>query len=417
MPSWIESQIHQGMTTDEVLTILGPPNDGMTDESWATFRASLRPETRGPMGTRFNMIHYDRDRPLWYRLCVTFDLCFLFSPIVLLGLVSMFNDHRVRRPVVSLFALSLCFSVAFAQDDRPGAQAIEQALDQTTSVRYIDQPLPRVLSDIAKKYAFSIKIDERVAEANPDSLRLPINIELQDVSLRSALRLLLREHQLEYINEGKRLFVTTSEYAESVHRKARYAIPDTVANEADAFIAAIGETILLDKSMGTASVDGNELVVKAPRDVLAIIRTLADKFQPTQDAAIDDEMAKSQAKIDQFLQQPAEMDFVLTPLHDAVQQISRKHDFPILIDGNALEQAGIDSGVPVTFELKGIEMRRTLRFLLNSCNLSYIVRDGYLTVTTREFADSQREFAIHTLPIGVEPHMVKLREMYIKRFP
>ncbi|MGB7325120.1 MAG: hypothetical protein WBD31_09625, partial [Rubripirellula sp.] len=42
---------------------------------------------------------------------------------------------------------------------------------------------------------------------------------------------------------------------------------------------------------------------------------------------------------------------------------------------------------------------------------------GYLTVTTREFADSQREFAIHTLPIGVEPHMVKLREMYIKRFP
>ncbi|QDT11025.1 hypothetical protein [Planctomycetes bacterium K23_9] len=323
----------------------------------------------------------------------------------------MLRNNQGQRSALAMLPLVFFLSVANAQDNRQ--DAIERVLDGTTSVRYIDKPLSRVLADLAKRHAISIRMDDRVAKANPNSPGLAISIELRDVSLRSVLRLLLREHNLEYVNEGNRLLVTTSEHAENSHQEERYAIPESVASDTDGFAAAIRETLLMNDSLGTAEIIGSELVVRAPRAVRAKISDLVAQFQPAKDA----EKTAAQLEIDQILQQPADMNFVFTPLAEAMQQISRSHGLRVIIDRKSLEQAGITPDVPVTFELKGVDLGRSLRFLLNTCNLSYIVKDQWVQVTTKAIVDAHRELVVHTFPIAAEPHMPKLREMFLKRKP
>ena len=311
-------------------------------------------------------------------------------------------------------ALLIGFNPGYAQD--PGAKAkIESALDQQTSVLYIQQPLTTVMADIAKKHAIPIKIDRRVAEAHPDSPGLPVSIDLKGVTLRSMLRLLLRTHRLEYINEGTRLLITTEEYADAVHRKRSFSLPAAVASDSVALTNAIRALILTNDFKGKANVQGNELAAEAPRNELGLIESLVDQLENAGDAqaiGIED-----QSLFSKELQHPANMKFFLTPLDEAVRHLALTHSLPLVIDRQSLEAKGLSPSLRVTFELQGIELRRALYFLLHKYDLSYVVKNEVVMITTKRKVESQREIAIHTFPLVLAPKMEKVREMFLKRAP
>jgi outer membrane protein assembly factor BamE (lipoprotein component of BamABCDE complex) len=57
VPPSTASKIQPGMTHHDVQTILGPPNDGMTDESWAYVR---------PLNPGWFVVHFDANRNVAY---------------------------------------------------------------------------------------------------------------------------------------------------------------------------------------------------------------------------------------------------------------------------------------------------------------------------------------------------------------
>ena len=79
--------------------------------------------------------------------------------------------------------------------------------------------------------------------------------------------------------------------------------------------------------------------------------------------------------------------FVELPLVDAVQQISQTHDIPIVVDRRALEEVGLTPDTPVTLSLTRVTLRSFLRLMLRELELTYIVKDEVMQITTVESAE------------------------------
>lgn len=89
-----------------------------------------------------------------------------------------------------------------------------------------------------------------------------------------------------------------------------------------------------------------------------------------------------EAKIRHELEEPTDMEFVETPLQDAVAYLKDLHGIEIQWDTKALEDAGLASDTPISRELKGVSLGAALRLILGQHNLTCVVRDGVLLITT-----------------------------------
>ncbi len=78
-----------------------------------------------------------------------------------------------------------------------------------------------------------------------------------------------------------------------------------------------------------------------------------------------------------------------TPLKDVVVYLSETHDIPIVLSKKKLEEASLSPDTPVTMTLRGVTLRSVLRLILKEHELTYVVRDEVLQITTPEDAESQ----------------------------
>lgn len=92
------------------------------------------------------------------------------------------------------------------------------------------------------------------------------------------------------------------------------------------------------------------------------------------------------ARIRKALDEATDLDFVETPLGDAVLFLKDRHGIEIQLDVRALDEIGSSSDVPVTIQARGITLRSALRLLLKQLDLTYVVQDEVLLITTPEKA-------------------------------
>jgi hypothetical protein len=90
--------------------------------------------------------------------------------------------------------------------------------------------------------------------------------------------------------------------------------------------------------------------------------------------------------------------FIELPLADAVQQLSEQHDIPIVVDKRALEEFGLSHDVPVNLSLKNVSLRSFLRLLLRDLDLTYMIRDEVLQITTAEAAKTNLVLQTYPFP-------------------
>lgn len=90
--------------------------------------------------------------------------------------------------------------------------------------------------------------------------------------------------------------------------------------------------------------------------------------------------------------------FIETPLSEAIQTLSAAHDIAIVIDHRALDEIGLDSGVGVNLDLKNVSLRAFLDLMLRDLDLTYIVKDEVLQVTTAEAAENNLVLEMYVLP-------------------
>ena len=97
----------------------------------------------------------------------------------------------------------------------------------------------------------------------------------------------------------------------------------------------------------------------------------------------------SETKIYQALGEKTKIEFRKTPLQDVVDHLSEFHKIKIQLDKTMLEEVGIGADTPVTKRLNNVSLRAALRLMLRDLELTYVIDDEVLLITTPEEAETR----------------------------
>ncbi len=114
--------------------------------------------------------------------------------------------------------------------------------------------------------------------------------------------------------------------------------------------------------------------------------------------------SKAERTIIEALNSPTRLEFVDTPLEDVVDFLRDYHDIETQIDTRALGDVGLGTDLPITKDLKGISLRAALKLMLREFDLTYIIDNDVLLITTPE--------EIGSWPAGATYPGVAMRRMH-----
>ncbi|MGZ0166145.1 MAG: VWA domain-containing protein [Planctomycetales bacterium] len=94
----------------------------------------------------------------------------------------------------------------------------------------------------------------------------------------------------------------------------------------------------------------------------------------------------AERRITAALDDQTTINFADTPLTDVVDYLSRTHEIPIILDVVAIEEAGLLVDEPVNLVLAGITLQSALKIMLSEFELTYVIEDEVMKITTVEVA-------------------------------
>lgn len=179
------------------------------------------------------------------------------------------------RPIFAICSLALLGTAVYAQSVEDSLSRsfqrelkIREALDEETTLEFIECPLQDICNYISDSHEISVQIDKRALEGIGLDSDVPVTRNLRGVSLRSALNLILDEHELSWVVRHEVLLITTAAAANAkafvrVHNVADLIVGDTTDGFAGALEAVLG---------GQASDDGPPSVRIVPYQHMLMVR-------------------------------------------------------------------------------------------------------------------------------------------------
>ena len=90
--------------------------------------------------------------------------------------------------LVGVWLVTPAFAAEESKELRTGEEAILAALDEKTSIEFIDEPLSSVVDHFREVHRIEIQIDVRALEDVNQGTDTPITKRIQNVTFRSALK-------------------------------------------------------------------------------------------------------------------------------------------------------------------------------------------------------------------------------------
>jgi tetratricopeptide (TPR) repeat protein len=125
--------------------------------------------------------------------------------------------------------------VKFASVDLKAAGGAEERINaalngplKDTGLDFTETPLEQVVNSLQDEYGIPIQLDTPALQDAGLNPQEPITVNLHNIALRSALRLMLKQHQLTYIISNEVLMITTPEEAEKQLVPKVYPVADLV---------------------------------------------------------------------------------------------------------------------------------------------------------------------------------------------
>jgi hypothetical protein len=121
--------------------------------------------------------------------------------------------------------------------------------------------------------------------------------------------------------------------------------------------------------------------------------------QTTSLAAILPREVAANERIEAALARPVTLEFVDTPLRDVTDFIAREFDIHVKLT-KKIADAGVQLDNPVTGKAQGISLESALNKLLKDLNLTLMVHNETLMITTVEDAQSPENLVIRVYPVA-----------------
>jgi hypothetical protein len=303
---------------------------------------------------------------------------------------------------------------------------IETALDESTTLEFVETPLADVVDYLKHLHDIEIQLDKRALDDVGIGTDTPVTHNLKGISLRSALRLILRELDLAHILRDEVLLITTPEKARHEPVTRVYCVAEllefgTTAKQLAEALVLVFRLEHSDAAQPQIVPHEQTLIVSGSIEdhgnlewlLQCLHRAVHDERANTQSASTSGAgqtracgrrrrgkvngrpanplpwnrfdrtvQGPTEAKIEAALLQPTTVQFVETPLQDVVDFLKDQHGIEIQIDTRALEDVGIGSDSPVTIQLKGVSLRSALRLTLRQLDLTFVIRDEVLLIST-----------------------------------
>jgi hypothetical protein len=112
--------------------------------------------------------------------------------------------------------------------EKPAHVRIQQALEEPTELEFVETALGDVVGFLKDRHGIEIQLDLRALEAAGVASDTPVTIDLRGITLRSALRLLLRQLDLTYAVKDEVLLITTPEMAATMLESRVHRVTDIV---------------------------------------------------------------------------------------------------------------------------------------------------------------------------------------------
>lgn len=96
-----------------------------------------------------------------------------------------------------------------------------------------------------------------------------------------------------------------------------------------------------------------------------------------------------------------ELHFSETSLRDVVDQLRNELKLTVGLDVKALEEAGVDLDMPITFSQSGTSLRSALNRMLGQVDLAFTIADESLVLTSKEAAWERPVVRLYPLPWGI----------------
>ncbi|HEV3340101.1 MAG TPA: hypothetical protein VG125_07080 [Pirellulales bacterium] len=116
----------------------------------------------------------------------------------------------------------------------------------------------------------------------------------------------------------------------------------------------------------------------------------------------------NEAKILSALDDKTDLDFAEQPLTDVIEYLQTRHEINIQLDQKALSDAGVGSDTPISRNIKGITLRSALKLLLAELDLTYVIKNEVLMITSKTEAEnllSMRVYPVADLVIPPGPRL------------
>jgi hypothetical protein len=278
------------------------------------------------------------------------------------------------------------------------------ALDISSHWEHAELSLGEFVKLVAARSGLKVQLDraalEREWKSKPEDAT--VIVPEGDWTIDEMLAVALQRLGLHVDIRGGAIVLTT--WANSDSRRQRTVVYPVPHPQPAGFTESDWEQLIAGNIDGHAHKVPDAIIVVADpanhqraRLVIESIRAL--RQQPPQAIAIPVPFSDAELRIRAELEQETSVDFVEHPLKDVAIYLSERHNIPLILAVDKLQEASVSFNTPITKQLRAISLRSALNLILKDLELSFMVRDQALVITTPDDAERDRTIAynVHDL--------------------
>ncbi|MDF1744064.1 MAG: hypothetical protein P1V19_10225, partial [Gimesia sp.] len=135
---------------------------------------------------------------------------------------------------------------------------------------------------------------------------------------------------------------------------------------------------------------------QVPSTVLPETKRSTNKVKPI----FYPELTKHELKIQEAFNTETDCDFSETPLSEVMKLLAKRHGITILVMKFDLGEEGLTVDEPVSLSVKGISLKNALALMLGPKQLTYVVEQDVVKITTGVKAGDEVKFTVRVYPVG-----------------
>ena len=131
--------------------------------------------------------------------------------------------------------------------------------------------------------------------------------------------------------------------------------------------------------------------------LMAIVLLRGGNIVVAEEVGAEKPSSHTAAEIEAKLAEMTSFRFQEVEIVDVAEAIGERHGMRVVVDRRELDDEGLGTDLPITIAIEGVQLDAALELMLKPFDLTYVVGDGYLMVTTEVEAEGMLETRVYSV--------------------